>query len=77
MVLGQSPTRRRLALAGFFLAQGSFFRQNFPAEEHLFSRKISEKMIIFPFLLSSELYCNSGLFIYYEARVRFRRDIAK
>jgi hypothetical protein len=48
----------QVALAGFFLAQGSFFRPNFSAEEDLFSRKISGKMIIFSFY--SQVNYNSG-----------------
>jgi hypothetical protein len=55
----------QFALAGFFLAQGSFFRQNFSAEEHISSRNISEKMIIFFFY--SQVNYNLG-HLHYEAR---------
>ena len=46
---GASLIALRLLLLDFSSLKGLFFRQLFSAEEHLFSRMISGKMIIFPF----------------------------
>ena len=54
MVLGQSPTRRRLALAGFFLAQGSFFSAIVFCGRTSFFQNDFRENDHFSFLLSSE-----------------------